>query len=144
MSTREQTDPVAALIIKLNALLADDINLHALSFEFHKLAQEIRSLGLLFRVISTLEYYLDDELTFLHHREKKLLSEGKLLMAIETRERKRQLLRLKDGDALKRLHREPSFFSYEQGIITARLNKTVVAERLLINLIDGYNLRNNK
>lgn len=144
MSTPEQTDPVAALITKLNVLLADDINLHVLSFEFHKLAQEIRSLGLLFRVIPTLEYYLDDELTFLHHQEKKMLAEGNIPHAIETRKRKRQLLRLKDGDALKRLHREPSVFTYDQEIIIARLSKTVVTERLLINLIDGYNLRTRK
>lgn len=138
------SDKILTVVSGLNCLLSKEMSLHEVSFEFDKLAQEIRSLGLLFRVIPTLEYYLDDELTFLHHREKKLLAEGKLLLAIETRERKRQMLKLKDKDALKRLHREPSIFTYEQGAIIARLNKTVVAERLLINLIDGYNLRNNK
>lgn len=135
---------IIKIIAGLNNLINDEINLHTLSFEFDKLAQEIRPLGLFFRVIPTLEFYLDDELTFLHYQEKKLLTEGNLLLAIETRERKLQLLRLKNGDALKQLHREPSVFTCEQGVITARLNKGVIAERLLINLIDGYHLRNNK
>lgn len=135
---------IVKIVAGLNNLINDKMSLHTLSFEFDNLAQEIRPLGLLFRVIPTLEYYLDDELTFLHHREKKLLAEGKLLLAIEIRKHKQQLLILKNGDALKQLHREPSVFTHEQGVIIARLNKSVIAERLLINLIDGYNLRNNK
>lgn len=135
---------IATILAGLNNLINDELNLHTLSFEFDKLAQEIRPLGLFFRIIPTLEFYLDDELTFLHHQEKKLFAEGHLLQAIETRKRKRELLQLKEGAALKQLHREPSVFTHEQGVITARLSKTIVAERLIINLIDGYNLRTRK
>lgn len=132
------------IIIKLNQLLRQEINLHAISFEFDKLAQEIRILGLSFRIVPTLEYYLDEELTFLHHREKKLVVEGNLPLAIETKEKKLQLLKLKEQLESTTLNSEQSVFKYESGIIIAHLNKAFIAQRLLANLIDGYNLRSRK
>ena len=138
-------DRPADIIIKLNGILTEEMSLHAISFKFDQLAQEIKTLDLSFRVVPTIEFYQnDEELTFLHNQEKKLMAQGNLTLAIEAREKKRQLLKLKEGSESAKLNSEPSIFKFESGIIVARLNKTILAQRLLVNLIDGYNLRSSK
>lgn len=130
------------IIAELNRLLKEEMSLHTVSYEFDKLAQDIRRLGMYFKVIPIIEYYLDDELTFARNKKMQAMKVGDLLTACKFWEREKVLLVEKAGTEGSILRSEPSLFDRSENLILAYLAKTD-KERLLRNLIEGYSLKGN-
>lgn len=134
------SDTRLVIITKLNNLLRESKNLHIISWEFYQLIEILKSESLSFKIVQTIEYYLDDELTFARNKYLQAFSDGDLETASIFKEREKLLLRQKAGTTASELRVEESLFEIRGSIITAHLGRTV-RDRLIKNLINSYELK---
>jgi hypothetical protein len=128
----------------LNALLDPNLSLHSTSYVFDNIAEILRRENMTIKVLGSKQYYLDPELHFIFLKRKQAIEKPDLEEAAAYRQREKELLAEKRGNEMTRLRTKPSFFEYDGNSIVGHLSKNKVNERLIINLIEAYNLGYNK
>jgi hypothetical protein len=134
-----QKDKTSSIIKALNNLLTLT-SLHAVSYEFDKIAETLKKEKLTIEIIESKSYYLIEELNSLFEMKN---AAGKF--------EERAMFRLKEKELLVKyvdteagtLKQEPSFFEYKDNGIIAYLSRNKDNERLLWNLIESYMLKKN-
>ena len=132
-----QKDKTSSIIKALNNLLTLT-SLHAVSYEFDKIAETLKKEKLTIEIIESKSYYLIEELNSLFEMK---TAAGKF--------EERAMLRLKEKELLVKyvdteagtLKQEPSFFEYKDNRIIAYLSKNKNSERLIWNLVEAYMLK---
>jgi len=130
----------------LNALLDSNLSLHSVSFIFYNISEILSREHLSIKVVISKHYYLDPELHFTYLRKVKAFENLDFDEAAQYRTREVALLKQKghNRNTILRTFPEVSFFEYEKDCILGYLSKRKVNERLIINLIESYNIHLKK
>ena len=126
----------------LNALLDPKLSLHSVSFVFDNISEILRREHLSIKVINSKHFYLDPELHFIYLKKMQAFEKRDFDDAAEYRYREIALLKEKGENEMTILRTFPavSFFEYDNGCIIGYLSKGKLNERLVINLLESYNL----
>lgn len=126
----------------LNAMLDPDLSLHSVNFIFDNIHTTLRREQLSIKVVPAKHFYLDPELHF--NYLKKIAAFGNLDFdeAVQYREREIKLLheKGKNENTILRTFPEVSFFEYDSNYIIGHLSKEKINERLIINLLESYEI----
>ena len=118
-------------------------SLHVVSFEFHKILEEVPCQEIMpMKVIPSKHYYLDRTLLAILLKKEKAFKKFDLAEAAEYNKREKELLALKGDNEQTKLRTMPevSFFEHDNNCIIAHLSKNRQIDRLLANLIEYYNI----
>jgi len=122
-------------------------SLHAVSFEFHKIFEEVPCQEIMpMKVISSKHYYLDPTLHSILLKKEKSFKKSDIAAASAYYKREKELLALKGNNEQTKLRTMPeeSYFEHDNHSIIAHLSKNRQIDRLLANLIEYYNMIYNK
>ena len=139
-----ETIIISQLIQNLTQLLADGISPHTITYQFQHIADTLGKENLRIRHLDCKEYYDDEELSLILLMKNEALANAQFEQATKFKIIEQELLAGKAGASSTYLKIEASFFEQNNNCILFHFNKKRQNERLLANLIEGYNLLNHK
>lgn len=139
-----ETMIISKLIQNLTQLLADGITPHTIIYQFQHIADTLGKEDLRIQHLDCKEYYDDEELSLIFLMKNEALANAQFEQATKFKILEQELLAGKAGTGPTHLKIEPSFFEQNNNCILFHFNKKRQNERLLANLIEGYNLLNHK
>jgi hypothetical protein len=109
---------------------------------FHNVAEILVSEGVKIRIVRSKQYYLDPTLHNIYQNKSKAIEERDFDAAAKYRKRENELLLEKGRNEMTVLRTEPevSFFEYYDHSFWGYLSKERIKDRLIVNLIQAYNL----
>lgn len=122
-------------------------SLHVVSFEFHKILEEVPSQEIMpNKIIPSKHYYLDHSLHSILIKKEKAFKQSDIEAAAAYHKREKELIISKGTTEQTKLRTMPevSFFEHDNNSILAHLSKNRQIDRLLANLIEYYNITHNK
>lgn len=139
-----ETKTISKILNDLTLLLADELSPHSISCHFEKIAVLLSQENLSIRKVDCKEYYEDEDLSLILSMKNEALATGQFEQASKFRFIEIELLVEKGNGALTQLKTEPFFFEYKNNIIIFHFNKKKENQRLIANLIEGFNLIQKK
>ncbi len=128
----------------LNHLLADDIGPHSISYQFGKIAMVLNQENLHIEKMNCKEYYEDGDLSLILSMKNEALENSLFEQASKFCFIEKELLAEKGDNKFTQLKTEPGFFEYKGSVIIFHYNKGKENQRLIANLIEGYNMAHHK
>jgi len=132
-----QSEKFQTILQFLNHLLDERLSLSTLSEEFEQIAGILKKENLFISIKEVKSFYQDEELNRIYEAKLKAknFEEANSLNLIE-----KQLLNEKRGDENAVLRKRDAFFKYNGSHFIAHLNKNNQNERLIMKLVETYNL----
>lgn len=131
---------ISNILHELSSLLAEQQDPRSITNQFNKIAQQLQHENLLIASIPCREYYEDADLALVLLMKNQALANAQFEQASKFRIMEKELLVEKGDSALTRLKTEPYFFEYNRQGIIFHCNRNMENQRLIANLIEGYNL----
>lgn len=131
---------ISGLINDLNQLLIEGISPHTITYQFENIADILGKENLRIQHLYCKEYYDDEELSVILLMKNEALANAQFEQATKFKNLEQELLAYKGCTRLTLLKIEPSFFEQSNNCILFHFNKIKQNERLIANLIEGYNL----
>ena len=131
---------ISTLLNDLTKLLAEDLSPHAISLQFSKLSILLSRENLPIEKIDCKEYYEDGDLAIILLMKNEALENGQFELASKFLFLEKELLEEKGNTEFTRLKTEPFFFEFRTNRVLFHYNKKNENQRLIANLIEGYNL----
>lgn len=135
---------ISRILNDLTKLLADDISPHSISYQFTKISALLSKENLPIEKIDCKEYYDDGDLSLVLLMKNEALLNSQFELASKFRFIENELLAVKGNNLYTQLKTEPYFFEYRGNCIIFHFNKRKENQRLIANLIEGYNLVHQK
>ena len=139
-----ETINISGLINDLNQLLVEGMSPHTITYRFENIADTLGKENLRIQHLDCKEYYDDGELSVILLMKNEALANAQFEQATKFKNLEQELLAEKGNTGLTHLKIEPTFFEQNNNCILFHFNKTKQNERLIANLIEGYNLLNLK
>lgn len=139
-----ETKTISQLLNNLKQLLVDDLSPHAISYQFENIAAVLMKENIGIENIDCKEYYDDDDLSLILLMKNEALANAQFEHASKFRFIEKELLAEKGDTVSTQLKTESSFFENNDSCIFFHFNKIKQNERLIANLIEGYNLVHQK
>ncbi|MEO5891963.1 MAG: hypothetical protein ABIQ31_17075 [Ferruginibacter sp.] len=133
-------DSISGILSDLTKLLADDLSPHLISYQFEKMAVRLSKEKLYIERTDCKEYYEDDDLSLILLMKNEALANAQFELASKFLFLEKELLEEKGNNEYTRLKTEPFFFEYRGNTLIFHFNKKKENQRLIANLIEGYNL----
>ncbi len=137
-------DIVSNILLELSTLLVADISPRSISCQFDKIAQQVANANLHFGKIDCREYYEDVDLALILMMKNEAISNALFEQASTFRVMENELRVQKGLSELTSLKTEDCYFEYRNHGILFHYNKKLENQRLIANLIEGYNLVHKK
>ncbi|MBC7890203.1 MAG: hypothetical protein H7Z13_20195 [Ferruginibacter sp.] len=134
------TEIITKILNDLTQLLAAELNPRAISFGFEKIAALLYKENLSIKKIDCKEYYEDGDLSLIFLMKNEALANGQFEQASKFRFIELELLHEKGDNEFTQLRIEPWSFEYRNNCFIFHFNKKKENQRLIANLIEGYNL----
>lgn len=134
------TEMISKILNDLTQLLPDDLSLHSISYQFEKIADLLSKENLRIKKIDCKEYYEDGDLSLILLMKNEALANAQFEQASKFRFIEKELLVEKGNNEFTELKIEPFFFEYSNNCVIFHFNKRKENQRLIANLIEGYNL----
>ena len=138
------TEIISKILIELTNLLADDLSPHSISCQFEKMAAILTRENIQIEKIDCREYYEDGDLSLILSMKNEALANAQFELASKFRILEKELLEEKGVNEFTQLKSEPFFFEFRNNLITFHFNRRKENQRLIANLIEGYNLVRHK
>lgn len=135
---------ISGILNDLTKLLADDISPHSISYQFTKISALLSKENLPIGKIDCKEYYDDGDLSLILLMKNEALLNSHFEQATKFRFIEKELLVEKGNNLYTELKTEPYFFEYRDNGIIFHCNNRKENQRLIANLIEGYNLVHKK
>ena len=139
-----KTETISQLLNSLTQLLADDLSPHSISYQFEKIVLFLRKENIRVENIDCKEYYEDGDLSLILLMKNEALANAQFEQASKFRFIESELLAEKGDNEFTQLKTGPSFFEKGNNCIFFHFNKRKQNERLIANLIEGYNFVHEK
>lgn len=133
-------DIISKILNDLTQLLADDLSPHSISYQFEKIAAVLSKEKIRIERIDCKEYYQDGDLSLILLMKNQALANAQFEQASKFRFIEMELLIEKGDNEFTQLKTEPFYFEYRGTCIIFHFNKRKVNQRLIANLIEGFNL----
>jgi len=134
------SEVISAILNDLTNLLSDDLTPHSISFRFEKMATVLHKENVPIEKVHCKEYYEDGDLSLILSMKNEALANAQFELASKFRLLEKELLEEKGNSEFTRLKTEPFFFEYRSNRVIFHFNKRKENQRLIANLIEGYNL----
>lgn len=135
-----ETEMIPPLLSKLNQLLAEGLTHPSIIDGFENITAILARGNFLIKNIACKEYYEDGDLSLVLLMKNEALANAQFEQASKFLFMEKELLAEKGDSAFTHLKTEPSFFENSEHCILFHFNKSRQNERLIANLIEGYNL----
>jgi len=134
------------IIQYLNALLDPGLSLHSISYIFHNIAEILTRENIKVKIVKSKQFYLDPELHFIYLKKRAALENHEFDTAAKYRQREKELILEKGQTEMAILRTDPeiSFFEYYKNSFIGYLSMERVKDRLIIHLLEGYDLGKKK
>lgn len=132
------------LLQQLEQLLDDDLSPHYITYQFQNIACMLIKECVRLENINCREYYDDEELSVILLMKDEALANGQFDQASKFRFIEKELLLEKGETEFTRLKTESAYFENNGRVISFHFNRLNQNQRLIANLIEGYNLVNGK
>jgi hypothetical protein len=134
------TEIISRLLNDLTKLLADDLSPKSIICQFEKMAELLKKENLHIEKVDCKEYYEDGDLSLILLMKNEALANAQFELASKFRFLEKELLEEKGANEFTQLKTEPFFFEYRGSRVIFHCNKIKENQRLIANLIEGYNL----
>lgn len=134
------SEAVSKILNELTVLLDDVQSPHSISFQFERIAVLLDQAKLPVEKIDCKEYYDDEELSLILTMKNEALANGQFELASKFRFIEAELLLKKGNNKFTQLKIEQGFFEYRNSCVIFHFNTQKENERLIANLIEGYNI----
>ncbi len=138
------TENLSNILNDLNHLLSDNIGPHSISYQFEKITTVLNQEDLSIEKMNCKEYYEDGDLSLILSMKNEALANGQFEQASKFCIIEKELLIEKGDTEFTQLKTEASLFEYRGSIIIFHYNKRKENQRLIANLIEGYNMAHHK
>lgn len=139
-----ETEIVSRILNQLNELLAVGLSPHAISYQFEKTAVLLRKEKLLIKTTDCKDYYNDKDLALILSMKNEALANGQFEQALKFHFIELKLLAEKGQNEKTELKIEPFYFEFVENCFIFHFNKRKENQRLIANLIERYNLIQQK
>jgi len=137
-------DTITKILVDLTHLLEDDLSPHSISYRFGRTAALLFEENLYIEKVDCKEFYEDGDLALILSMKNEALANGQFELASKFQFLEQELLEEKGQNQFTELKTEPHFFEYRGDRVIFHFNKRKVNQRLIANLIEGYNLVHQK
>lgn len=138
------TEIISGILHDLTSLLADDLCPHSISHQFGRIATLLNKENLTIEKTDCKEYYDDGDLALILLMKNQALANAQFEQASKFHFIELELLVEKGDNEFTRLKTEKFFFEYKANRVVFHFNKRKENQRLIANLIEGYNLVHKK
>ena len=132
------------ILNNLTQLLLEDLSPHSISFRFNRIALLLNDAKLPIENKECKEYYDDHDLSLILGIKNEALANGQFEQASKFHLIELELLVEKGQNKFTELKIEPHFFEYKNNCLIFHFNRRKENQRLIANLIEGYNLGHKK
>lgn len=139
-----ETEIVSRILNQLNELLTTGMSPHAISLQFEKTAFLLRKEKQLIRTLDCREYYNDKDLALILSMKNEALANGQFEQALKFHFIESELRAEKGESEKTELKTEPFYFEFVENCFIFHFNKRKENQRLIANLIERYNLIQQK
>lgn len=134
------TDMIPAIIKDLSNLLSDDLSPHFITHRFEKMIALLNKENVLIEKTDCKEYYEDGDLSLILLMKNDALANAQFELASKFCYLEKELRLEKGNNEFTQLKTEPFFFEYRSNRVIFHFNKNKENQRLIANLIEGYNI----
>lgn len=138
------TEIISAILNDLNTLLSDELSPHSITYRFKKAAMLLDKENVLIEKVDCKQYYEDRDLSLILLMKNEALANAQFELASKFCLLEKELLEQKGYTEFTQLKTEPFCFEYRSNRVIFHFNKHKENQRLIANLIEGYNIVHKK
>lgn len=131
---------ISTILVDLTRLLDDNLTPHSISYQFENTAALLFRENLYIEKTDCKEYYEDGDLSLILSMKNEALENAQFELASKFHLLEKELLQEKGKTQFTELKTEPYHFEYKANRVIFHYNKKKENQRLIANLIEGYNL----